>query len=792
MSYAAHIKADKIQTVIEHCKNVSVLAKEYASEINMEHVGEIQGLLHDIGKETEKFDRYIRNETNLRRGDIDHCYAGAKYLLEACDSKSDEAITKILELIARTILSHHGLHDWIDTEGEDYLKRRVNKNDDYSEILGNIKQDLDIRALRETIRQAQEEYCLVKEKIEALSIDETSKGFYFGFLERMLQSILVDADRTDTSIFMRGEANIEADAFDQKEVWEKAMRCLNEKLESFQRQKPGTEKEKIISTQRKSISDRCFEFANSHNVGICRLIVPTGGGKTLTSLRAALQIAIRQNKKRIFYIGPFLSLLEQNAGIIRSIVGAENFLEHHSDILSRIDEKEELQQYELRADKWDDPVIATTLVQFLNTLFDGAMSSVRRLHQLANSVIIIDEVQAIPLKCTYLVNLAINFLHKICNASVILCSATQPPFEELGYPLILDEEESMSGDYSKDFEIFRRAQVVPQLKLGGYTYEEAAEFCVEKAKESQNLLVVVNTKAAAAEIYHYLEEYAWSTETELFHLSTSMCSQHRKEIIGQIRALVDPKNPCKKRCICVTTQLIEAGVDVSFQCVVRSLAGIDHVAQVAGRCNRSGEYDNDCIVYLIDIVDEKLNHLKEIQDGQMFARKMIQNKRYEDYLAVKTMTDYYRAYYKNNKNQFGYPAKDMGYDTTLLRLLSTNDYRRGLTGSVNKFGGQAFRTAGDQFEVIGKNTETILVPYNQEAKELILELNQNQEDEIYRMLLRKAQKYTVDVFPYMRKALEKNGALFQLISGVITLREEYYDQKIGIKLEGDTMNMLLY
>lgn len=226
-----------------------------------------------------------------------------------------------------------------------------------------------------------------------------------------------------------------------------------------------------------------------------------------------------------------MSILEQNSDEIRKIVEDGNFLEHYSDFAQSIDDKEEFDEYQLRTDKWDTPVISTTLVQFLDTVFSSKKTSVRRFHRLANSVIVIDEVQAIPVKCVNLFNLAVNFLSKICNASVVLCTATQPRLDDTVYPVEFDADAEMNPGYAEDFEIFRRTELKYEYRIEKYTFGEAADFCEEKFEENGNLLVIVNTKKSASELYGLLSERYDGTDTAVIHLSTGMCPEHRRDVI---------------------------------------------------------------------------------------------------------------------------------------------------------------------------------------------------------------------------------------------------------------------
>ena len=537
-----------------------------------------------------------------------------------------------------------------------------------------------------------------------------------------------------------------------------------------------------ISRQRMNISDRCAAFAN-HDVKICRLVVPTGGGKTLSALRFAIDYSQKHKIDQIFYIAPFNSILEQNSDVIREIAGEENFLEHHSNVFSRLEddekESEKLSDYQMRTERWDVSVIATTLVQFLNALFDGKSSSVRRMHHLCRAVIIIDEVQAIPAKCIHLFNLAMNFLTHICGSTVVLCSATQPCLEQAEYPILLDEQESMTADFQADFDAFRRT-VLHSAGKKSFSYEEAADFCTEQYQKNGNLLLVVNTKQAALTMFQKLKERNSEFATVL-HLSTNMCPAHRRTVIQQMREQLAAHQPL----ICVTTQLIEAGVDISFRCVVRSMSGLDHAAQAAGRCNRNGEYDC-CSVYLIQLEEEKLAAaLKQIADEQEITKKILFFHEKEDLLHPEIMQNYFENYLTVFQDQFSYPLPDSDNET-LLRLLSTNSNNVKRAEAISprlRDHAQAFRTAGKKFQVIEEQTTDILVPYG-EGNDLISGLNGKLYENEYLKLLRKAQPYFVSVYSGTLKALEAKEALTRLKSDVLSLKPGYYSSEQGVCADG--------
>lgn len=806
MEFAAHIKTGdngelkEEQTVKAHTQGVAKRASEYASILDMQSMAYLAGVLHDVGKLNKDFNDYIHKNNNMVRGDIDHCYAGAKYLTNLALSTRDGGLIEAAVFISKVIVSHHALHDWINKDGVDSFAKRIEKEERYQEICDNLSDIISDDEILEWLRKALEEYKRWKERIKIICLgsnEKECKAFYSGMLERLLQSVLVDADRTDCVDFETGMQN-DLD-YNMQQVWSEMYERMSEKCSLFEK------KTERISQLRCDISRRCAEYAQN-DFHVCRLVVPTGGGKTISSMRAALEYCRRKKDIRhIYYVAPYTSILEQNADVLREITGEDYFLEHHSEVLSRMEDrkkldeskskkekknyKEELDEYELRTDKWDTPVIATTMVQFLNTLFLGKLSSVRRMHQLTNSVIIIDEVQAVPVKCTCLFNLAVNFLAQLCGTSVILCSATQPSFDEIKYPLILDERISMTGDYTADFAAFRRTKIIPMLRRGGYTYEEAAAFCKERFLKNGNVLFVVNTKEAASEIYRSVKQQ-FEMELEkpiILHLSTLMCPEHRRQQITKMRTLL---NDSKKRTplICITTQLIEAGVDISFKCVIRSLAGMDNGAQAAGRCNRSGEYGEECCVYTLELIHEKLDRLQEIRDAQSASKRLLETGQYTDLLAVDTMTDYFRVYYSLEKDKLAYPVEDItNRKVTLVELLSTNSTRKNLTKEKVLWNTQAFHTAGEKFQVIEDFLKSILVPYNEDAEQLILDLNSEKPLEEILKLLRKAQKYTVGIAPGLEKKLEKEEALYQLKCGATALKKEYYSKELGVTETGAPM-----
>ena len=802
MDFTAHTRVTgnktERQTVDIHCRNVADLSARYADIVGLPSLARLQGILHDLGKFCVDFDEYINQLNNMQKGSIDHCFAGAKYLLELADQSGDNLKKEVAMIIAHTIISHHGLHDWIDCDGADYRSERTEKTDRYDEIRKNIEERFPKEELLALLESAAKEYQEIKRKIIQIGSNGcdlstqagkqhmlTKTAFYFGLLERLLESILVDADRTDTADFVLNRKT----EFDLNfDPWDAPLMRIEDKNKEFLAL--NRKKRDSICALRCDISERSRQYANEKH-GICRMVVPTGGGKTLSSLRFALHYCKNHNKDRIFYIAPFMSILEQNSDVWKEITGGDIFIEHHSNAMAELQSAEELQQYELRAEKWDKPVIATTLVQFLNTLFSGRMDSVRRMHRLCNSVIIIDEVQSVPAKCVNMFNLAMNFLSRIGNSCIVLCSATQPVFEHTEYEILLDRKnESMTGNYQMDFCRLKRNNLVMEKKTGGYTYDEAACYCREKLDEKGSVLFIVNTKKAALELYKRLK-ITVDKDCDVIHLSTYLCPESRRGKINKMKQDLSSG----KRVVCVTTQLIEAGVDVSFPCVIRSVAGLDNIVQAAGRCNRNGEWGECCDVYLIFLKEERIEMLGDISIGQKITNEMMINDSFLDLLNTETMRMYYEKYYRMRKGELSYIVNDFGEHTTLIKLLSMNASRRSLCQDPKGnlwYLSQAFKTAGQMFRVIADQTVPVLVPYDNAAEELILKTETDMPVWEQFQLLRKAQKYVISIYPGMEKELLKAGAIRKTPCGLYVLKKEFYDPDIGIDLNGKEMDLLCF
>lgn len=771
--YLAHIAEDgREQTVKEHCRNTAEYASYCCKSIGLENTAYLTGLMHDLGKESVAFQEYIKGKAAKRRGEVIHTFQGCKYLCERYGSTEDVYRRYAAELLAYAVGAHHGSFDCVDEMRRIGLQYRVEKqNMGYAESSGNFLRDCaQTEEIDRLFSMAVDEIKQVVEGINRATPSDEEFCFLTGLLARLLLSAVIEGDRRDTASFM---SNVDFEKWpeDMRTLWTERLRYAEAKIAEFPTATP-------IDRARKEISDRCRRYAENPG-SIYRLNVPTGSGKTLSSLRYALAHAAEFNKKHIIFTSPLLSILEQNAAEIHKYVGDDSIiLEHHSNVICEEKSTEELDKRELLVQTWDAPIIITTMVQLLNTLFSGKTSAIRRFHSLCESVIVIDEVQTVPVHMLTLFNLAMRFISDYCGATVLLCSATQPCLEKAAHPL----KDTISDVIPYDAELwkpFRRTEI---KSLEPMRLEELPALIADLMKNTQSLLVICNKKDDAAKLVEKTRSCNWTS----FHLSAGMCMQHRRDTVNALKQALDTK----QKTLCISTQVIEAGVDISFQSVVRLAAGMDSVVQSAGRCNRNGESEIRQPVYLVNCTDENLGKLRVIQHGKTATINLVEAynqspERFGNDLSSEAAISYY---YEHLYADIGSEAQDYfvpRLKATLFDLLSVNEkYAANCNGIENYALRQAFRTAGENFTVFDEKTVDVIVPYG-EGKRIIEDICSQRalSDMIERQkLLREATSYTVSLYNFQYEKLKAQGALFPVCDGyAIALREEYYDTTIGMK-----------
>lgn len=798
--YIAHVRiADqKIQTLETHLFEVAEITKQLAAKINVAEAGELIGLLHDFGKYSAAFQSYIQSGAGLidpdsedfvnagaLKGKIDHSTAGAQWVWEALSKDGTNSGRNLCgQILALCIASHHsGLIDCLMPDGVNGFKRRIDKADEkssLSECAKNVDASISARMLNLAGKllltsMLDQIKLLTRQEQHGQVISEAIKHFYIGFWTRFLFSCLIDADRINSADF---ENPHQAVCRNKILSWDIAIN----RMELFlTEQLTNKDQDLSINTIRRTISDACKNRAQDTQ-GIYTLTVPTGGGKTYASLRYALHHAKKHSLERIIYIIPYTSIIEQNASAIRKVIEQKGdqypwVLEHHSNL----EPENQTWHSKLAAENWDSPIVLTTMVQFLETLFSGGTRGVRRLHQLANSVIIFDEIQTLPINCTHLFCNALNFLSAYANTTAVLCTATQPLLDQLKSPekgqLLIPKANELIDDKRRLFEQLKRVEISNKTKPEGWSKDEVAELALSELGSKGSCLVIVNTKAWAQALYAQCAETV--DKDSLFHLSTNQCSAHRSEIFSRMRRRLDAQLPV----LCFSTQLIEAGVDIDFASVIRFLAGLDSIAQAAGRCNRNGRLET-ATVHVVNPAQETINQLIDIKVGREKTRRVFSEFKDKALLDPEVMAQYFNYYFYERAAEMVYPltAKQAGREDSLLSLLSENKTNIGAGAPLHLK--QSFMTAGDAFKAIDAPTQSVIVPYEQ-GKELITELcgiAKKFDAASYYTYLKQAQKFSVNVFPNMWKQLLEQNAVYEIHSGegVYCLDERYYSKEFGL------------
>ena len=771
----------RLQTVQEHLKEAADRAAECLRCCGLPQAAWLAGMLHDMGKFSEEFQNYLLRGIGAK-GTVIHSFQGCRLLLERYHDSTKTVRRLTAELLAFAVGAHHGLFDCVDEARKVGLRYRMEKeNLPYEDAKAAFFAEcMDPPALDQCFDEAAGEIGTVAEQLDEAYESDEEYYFSLGLLARLLLSAVIEGDRRDTARFMNDTEFPQWQA-DLSPVWRERLVFLENKLAELPSDSP-------VARARTAISDQCKAFA-AEQPGIYRLSVPTGGGKTLASLRYALTHGATYHKKRIIFTSPLLSILEQNARVIREYVGDDRLiLEHHSNVVQTDGGRDELDRRELMTQSWDAPMIITTMVQLLHTLFDGKTTAIRRFWALCDSVIVIDEVQTVPTKLLSMFNLALRFLSEQCGATIILCSATQPTLEYAAHPLRQMPRDMVPYDPAL-WRAFERTVLKP---LPPTRLEQMPELIRNKMEDTDSLLVICNTKSEAAKLF----SETTAPEYRSYHLSAAMCMQHRRDRVEEIRAALAHG----EKLLCISTQVMEAGVDISFRRVLRLMAGMDSIVQSAGRCNRNGESKEPCPVYMVNCTDENLSRLRDILRGKTATTSLLeayrrQPERFDGSLSSdRAIRQYYLNYYgeMEREEQDG-PIASL--QTTLLDLLSRNTkYADGdCTDAEDFILRQAFAVAGQYFTVFDQDTVDVLVPYGR-GKTLIEELGsaRSQVDPKFREArIREAASYTVSLYAEQRKALEAQHGLFSVCGGsVLVLGEWYYDEALGLTIRQNALSFL--
>ena len=704
--YISHIRKDgnsiAFQSNEEHCRNVAELARQFAGEFGMGDFGYVMGMLHDKGKEKREFQEYIQYVNGIlghkqwtKEGKA-HAYVGGLV--------AKDILSQIYLLIGNPIMGHHrGLYDYIDLDVEERkcIPAEINipQKGTYSVSFPSW--------FRHSTLQPKD----------------------FHHIERMLFSCLVDADYLDTECFMQPE---QAALRGNKSKMEDLLQKLEAYLSQFG--KPTTDVNKI----RNEVQQACLNNSKTPS-GFYSLTVPTGGGKTLSSLVWALNHAIHNGKRRIIIAIPYTSIIVQTAAILRNIFGEENVLEHHSNI------ETENERLKLATENWDYPIIVTTNVQLFESMMANHSSHCRKLHNICNSIIILDEVQTLPTDFLQPIIDTLKTYQRIFGVSVLFTTASQPVLvgnhQGTNPNVVLQGLKSIKEIIPSDANLHERLhRVTLDIDDTPRTYDEVAE----RLTKHDRVLCIVNTRRDAKEIFDRLPK-----EGIRIHLSRLMCPAHLSEKIEEMKkALIDTNNKVVR---VVSTQLIEAGVDIDFPVVYRQEAGLDSILQAAGRCNREGK-NPICTTHVFSLSAERPLPRGFITQCNNARLNMGKN---HDWFSPEAMTNYFQQLYSRIQS---FDKKDMRY-------------------YLYKPGELMFEKAAQEFQLIDDSTISVIVNWK-ESLSLVERLKS--EGPSYTLMKRLSQ-YSVNLRNNDFQKMKQCGIIEEIIEGIyMAIGQNQYNDEVGL------------
>lgn len=697
----------EIQLNEGHQKGVADFASKFADEFGMAEWGRVLGLLHDKGKEQKTFQQHIQKESGYTpdikvEGDYSHAYVGALIAKELFNNPP------YYQFIDNILMGHHrGLYDHGDKE--EILKKEM-------------PNDVSIEPL--------------DERLNKLQLGSTKDVHHF---IRMLYSCLVDADYLDTEHFMMPEQSLLRVG---KSTIEELLLKLEVYLSNLKRNAADTEVNKI----RNEVQQYCIN-ASEGDVDFYSLTVPTGGGKTLSSVLWALRHAKKNGLRRVIIAIPYTSIITQTATVLRNIFGNENVLEHHSNVNPTEEEGEITKKLKLATENWDYPIIVTTNVQLFESLFCNKPSDCRKLHNIVNSVLILDEVQTLPMGFLQPIVDTLDTLKRVFNVSILFTTASQPVLSgriEGTNPLVsFDALPQINEIIPKVANLHDRLR---RVKLEIDDTPQSYDDIAEKIAQHSRVLCIVNTRKDAKEIYSRLPK-----EGMCFHLSRMMCPAHVRETIEMIKEAL--RSDSNKAIRVVATQLIEAGVDIDFPVVYRQEAGLDSILQAAGRCNREGQLEL-CTTHVFTLQNGLPRGF--IMQTNNARKNMVGD---YDWFSSKAMTEYFRQLH----------ARIGSFDKAQIRsLLYTQELQ--------------FEEAANNFQLIDDSTTSIVV--NWERKNVHSLIEHLQSEGFSYTLMKEMAQYSVNVRNNDLKILLEAGVIEEIKEGVLFIRDtDFYDEKIGLITE---------
>ena len=738
------------ETLVAHLDHVACLAAERAGAFGWAELARLAGRLHDIGKTSAQFQAYIRGQGSSGG---DHATAGAREAERLCPPQ-------FARMLALVIAGHHsGLADAPEIERR--LAAQLPPYDGWEAHAGLLPAPADLRPTR---------------SLAAAEAGRGCAGFTRAFLVRMLFSCLVDADFIATETFVQGRG--------QKlpRGGGLGIEVLRDRLRAHMQALGLAAKPSALNALRQEILEHAVARAGEAP-GFFTLTVPTGGGKTLASLRFALEHAVLRAKRRVIVVAPFTAIIEQTAQVYREALGDPTrlghvVLEHHATFdweraeqAARADggdERDGLGRLRRAAENWDAPVIVTTAVQFFESLFASRTSRCRKLHNIADSVVVLDEAQTLPRRLLLPCLAALDELQRNYGASVVLCTATQPAWRQLDRALLgpampgaeranlglaIDEARELAPRPRELYVALRRVQVEV---LAGPVPDDVVVAAFARAPQ---MLCIVNTRRHARALFERVQ----ALEPEAaFHLTTLMCPAHRRLVLSCVRTRLRAGLPVRL----VATSLVEAGVDFSFPEVWRASTGLDSVAQAAGRCNREGER-LPALGRVVVFTPAEETAWQDLQDVQQAAASALRD--HADPLSLDAMAAYFRRLYA----EAGLEA----LDATCLE----GREKAGILPALRAAEGLRFpfRSIAEAFRLVEEEGPPVLVPWSEQGQALLDRLERGHEP--LGPLLRQLQSYVVSVPPYAQAKGLQEGWLVparrELGRGVLRVTEEGFGSR---------------
>lgn len=752
------------QPLTEHLEDVARLASFFASQFGCGPWGYVVGALHDGGKVSQNFQRRLYDD---HAPSYDHAILGASMALATY--RSPTAVSG--QLMAYVIAGHHGgLPNGCGKDDQEHRKSLRTRLDQAprSEDEENCK--LYLRSADLCLPDAQE-LGTPPFMNRAINPDHFEQVIFAApFFARMLYSCLVDADYLDTEAFMTPRV-ARARAAEPCDPLESLCAKLDAHMDDLQAGAMPSQ----VNTMRARVLECCREQAQQAP-GLFSLTVPTGGGKTLASLAFALRHAVAYSKQRVIYAIPFTSIVEQTAEVFRSVLGEHNVLEHHSNYdFDAIDDERRLRE-RLAIQNWDAPVIVTTNVQLLESLFANKPARCRKLHNVANSVVVLDEAQTLPDELLTVSLAALEELTIGYGTSIVLCTATQPALDGR-WPFGSEPQEIVTHQAELREAFQGRSEFVVDGKI-------AETDCVNALAASHQALCIVGTKAKARILYQDVVQACradGSIDDEppynqgIFHLSTNMTPLHRASALVRIRERLKRGD----RCVVISTQLIEAGVDVDFPVVYRELAGIDSMIQAAGRCNREGKRSRGT-VHVFEFADEddafgesRGKSLATSWLGRMkdLARTLIDG--HDGELRPEMVTEFFECRYALAGSR-GLDAKG------LWKRLSSNELAQ------HGFDAVDFADYANDYRIIDDDSTPVFVPWGEQGVSLLHELKLRCEvGETPAAMAAKLQRSSVGIKKWRFAEYKKAGFIDTSFDPIFVLNmegdcEAYYSDEVGV------------